>query len=262
MNDNIGAMLKWALQHGCTETVVHDEQGVIRPGQPGQCLHVGDFAQRVRWRFDEQHPGFRAHRSLPLRHIRQAHKGGVHTELRQVLLKKHIGGAKHAPRANHVITRFQQRPAGRQDGRHAGRRRYSTLSAFHRRNTGFKRLYRGIGKTGIDIARLLTTKPGRCLCGTAINEARRWENCVAMLQLAGANLTGTDRESVHRHALKIRLGDQNMFFAAIGHDKLLFMAMLGQSSSLYRSIMPLSEESPAPAWDMFSSLRAASSLLR
>ena len=118
MNNDVGALLQWPLQHGCAEAVVDHQQSIVFTGDGRQGRKIRHFTQRIGRGFQKQHPGGGANLSLPLIGVRQAHKAGFHAKPGHVLLKQYVGRPKHTSGTDHMVAGLQQRHAGAENGSH------------------------------------------------------------------------------------------------------------------------------------------------
>ncbi len=257
VNNHIGAKLQRTLQYRRAETVVDYQQGITGVSQFGHGGDVCHLTQGVRGCFQKQHPRLPVDGLFPFVNICKRHKAGGHTEPGEVFLEQHIGGTKHTAGTDHVVAAFQQRHAGGHDRRHPGRSSNSAFASLHGRDAVFEGSHGGVGEPGVDIARLVAGEPCRRLCCAVINETGGGKDGIAVFQLTGTALPCPHSQSVDRHPVEVRLWYQVMFFAPMRHGD-----PGPQSSSLWRSIIPLSVGTPTRCASRASSRRIASSRVR
>ena len=126
--------------------------------QISQRCDVAQIGQRIGGRFSKQQPRVGAQRCLPGSHVRLSDEGGFHAKTRHLAAQQLDGGAKHRLRGNDVVARLEHGQTHQQDGRHARAGGNGALSALHRRQAPLKAVHRGVGRTGIGVARLFQRK--------------------------------------------------------------------------------------------------------
>ena len=152
VNDHIGAEGERPLQRRRAEAVVHHQQ---RPGAARDAGHrgqIGHLAQGVRRRLQVQQAGVLAQRVAPAPRRQQRHEADLDAEFGQIARKQRVRGAEHIARAQHVVTRFEQRHGGAEDSGHPRGRRHAGLGAFEKRQALFEAAHRGVGIARINVA--------------------------------------------------------------------------------------------------------------
>jgi hypothetical protein len=102
-----------------------------------------------------------------------------------------------------VIAAFEQCEAGRKNRRHAGAGGNAAFPAFQCRETLLEGAYRGIGKTRVDVPRLLARKPRRCLRRAFEHVAGRGEDRLGILALIGSMLARAHRAGIEAPIIRI-----------------------------------------------------------
>ena len=147
VHDQVCTQLQRLLQHRSEETVVHDQQRALAPGnlrQPGDVHHL---AQRIGGCLDKQEPGPAGNRGLPGRQVAGVNVRHLHAKLGNVIVEQRNGRAKQRARDHHVVALLQQHHAQRQDRGHAAGRGDAGVAALHRRQALFERLDGRVGES-------------------------------------------------------------------------------------------------------------------
>ena len=211
VDNQVSTQLDRFLQGRRAETVIHHQQRPVVVGKLGQGGNVTDFRQWIRRRFQKQHFRFRANRRLPLGKITHVHQRGIDTKFLQVAVVNHVGGAEHTARADDVVAWCQQSEKRAADRRHTGGESHTGLTAFQSCKPLLKGAYGRVGKAGVDVTGLFTTKPRRCLRRVFVDEAGGHEDRIRMRHFIRAQLRRTDCQGFHTQGCRIQIITHGLF---------------------------------------------------
>ena len=128
-------------------------------------------------------------------------KTGIHPELLKIVGEQQCRTAEDTARGNNLVARLQEAGAGRVYGGHPGRCRHTTFAALQRREAFLETTHCGIGKTGVDVARLVTAEAGCRRRGALEHIAGCREYRFGMFQFGRSMLTGANRERLESERL-------------------------------------------------------------
>ena len=110
-----------------------------------------------------------------------------------------------------MVAWCQQSEKRAADRRHTGRESHTGLTAFQSCKPLLKGAYGRVGKAGINIAGLFTTKPRRCLRRVFVDEAGGHEDRIRMRHFIRAQLRRTDCQGFHTQGCRIQIITHGLF---------------------------------------------------
>ena len=172
MDDQIGAQVERSLQNRRAKAVIDRHQDTLRARDAHQRGDVGDFGQRIRRGFEEEHLRFRLYRRVPRGDIGLRNKGRTDAEARHDGAEQLLRGSEQARRRDHVVAAAAQRHDQRENGRHSRRRGHARLGALEGCQTILESGHRRIGEARVDVAGFLPRKACSSLRRAVEDKAR------------------------------------------------------------------------------------------
>src|SRR6266404_1448997 len=108
MHDHIRAKLQWPLKVRRHESVVHGQLSSTAMGNARYFANVGQYHERVGWRFHPDNAGIPAHGFLYCIQIRGVDVAELHAVVRHYLIEEPRHSAIHVMSANQVIALLQK----------------------------------------------------------------------------------------------------------------------------------------------------------
>ena len=167
----ISAELERALPQRRRKDVVDHKRGARAMRDLRHFLQVNHLERRVGRRFKEEGFGIGPHRRAPLREIGPVHERASDAKARQQILHHITAGAEQRPGGDDMVAGPHLSHHRGGNGGHAACGRARGLSAFEGGHARFEHRNGGIGKAGIEIARLLALEARFASLGGVVNEA-------------------------------------------------------------------------------------------
>ena len=165
VDDHVGPELQRLLQVGGGEGVVHDhaDGGIVGVGDLRDLRDIHDLQRRVAGGLEVDDLRLRGQRGLDGLEIGEVGEGHLDAELGHAVLEQREGAAVERVGGEDLVAAHDARPKRGGDGAHAGGRAERGLAALEGRDLLLNGVDGGVGKPGVDVARLLSGKASAAL---------------------------------------------------------------------------------------------------
>jgi hypothetical protein len=120
VHHEIGAEVDGTLERRAAHAVVDRKYGARLASQFRECRDVGDLADRIRGRLDEEKLRARSQGGTPRVQVARVDPSRLHAEAGEDLVEEGHDGTEHAPGDDGVVARRKQAHRGGGNRRHAG----------------------------------------------------------------------------------------------------------------------------------------------
>ena len=169
VDHDIGTVFQRANQVRSTEGIVDKHRNLVLVGDFRNRLDVRDVGMRVAERLDEHELRVFLDGSLDFFEVAGVHERGIDAERAERMLQEVVGTAVDGALGNHVVTLAGEGSNGISEGCRTGSDSEASDTAFESGDALFKNVLRGVGKTAVDVARILQVETIRGMLGAVEN---------------------------------------------------------------------------------------------